>query len=644
MIRFEDIAVVFQGRSLFSNVNWQITEGHRIGLVGVNGSGKSTLLKLVTGLLEPDSGRIIRSKNFTVGYLPQELTSTSEQTVFDEALSGCGSAREIELQLQATERAMTGTDPKTEEYAELVHEFGRLQHLFEEADGFTLQSKTARVLQGLAVPSEWWNHPLKQLSGGWQMRVHLARLILSAPSLLLLDEPTNHLDVESIVWLSSFLRTYEGGLVMISHDRYFLDENVREIVEIENRKLHFYAGNFSFYLQDKESRLELLLNTYENQKGEIARTERFIERFRYKSTKARQVQSRIKQLEKLERVELPGSTAEIHLHLPEAPRSGRIVMEVKKLGHSYGENRVFSNLSFLLERGEKVALLGVNGAGKTTLLKILANEENPVEGSVLFGHNVFPSYYAQIVAEQFDLRNTVLKEMLREDTGHDETFLRTVLGSFLFTGDSVYKKVSVLSGGEKSRLALAKILLRPSNLLLLDEPTNHLDMASKDILLEALQDYAGTILFIAHDRYFMDQLAQRVLELKDGILTSYPGNYSEYVLKTSSQAVAIADEAMEAPVYHKSREQKKLEAEQRSKLTRLKKEIIEPLAKLEESISSKEAEMEELEKTLADDRIYLDNRHQEYIQKYELLKKTLESEYKKWEALQKRKEEVEAAG
>ncbi len=643
MIRLENASVVFQGRSLFSNVNWQITEGHRIGLVGVNGSGKSTLLKLITGMQEADSGRIIRSKNFTIGYLPQELTSVSERTVFDEALEGCGTARELDLKLKATEKAMGETDPHSEEYEELLHEFGRLQHLFEHADGFALESNTAQVLQGLAVPSEWWRMLLKQLSGGWQMRVHLARLILSAPSLLLLDEPTNHLDVESIVWLSSFLRTYEGGLVMISHDRYFLDENVKEIVEIENRKLNFYAGNFSYYLQEKENRLELLLNTYENQKGEIARTQKFIDRFRYKATKARQVQSRIKMLEKLERLELPDSTDEIHLKLPAAPRSGRVVMEGINLGHSYDDKKIFAGLNFTIERGEKVALVGVNGAGKTTLLKILAGVEAPTEGKANIGYNVFPAYYAQIVAEQFDLRNTLIEEMRREETGQDETFLRTILGSFLFSGDAVYKKVVVLSGGEKSRLALAKILLRPSNFLLLDEPTNHLDMASKEILLEALQEYTGTILFIAHDRYFMDQLATRVLELKDGALTPYLGNYSEYILKIT-RPVQI-QETVREPVktYHKSREQKKLEAEQRSKQSRLKKDVMEPLARLEESINAKESEIRELEQVLADDRIYSDHRHKEYIQRYESLKRGLEKDYKRWEELQRLKLEVEAA-
>jgi ATP-binding cassette subfamily F protein 3 len=642
MIRLENVSVVFQGKALFADVTWQLTEGHRIGLVGVNGSGKSTLLKLITGLQEQDSGRVIRSKGFTVGYLPQELTSFSQHTVFEEALSGCGTARELELKLLATEKSMHEVDTMSEEYAEFVLEFGRLQRLFEEADGFALESKTARVLQGLAVPSEWWHSPLKQLSGGWQMRVQLAKLILSAPSLLLLDEPTNHLDVESIVWLSSFLRTYEGGLVVISHDRYFLDENIREIVEITSGKLHFYAGNFSFYVAEKEKRIELLLNAFENQQGKIARTQQFIERFRYKATKARQVQSRIKMLEKLERVELPDSTDEIHLRLPDAPRSGRMVLEAKKLGHSYGEKKVFENLNFTLERGEKVALVGVNGAGKTTLLKILAAVETPKHGSINLGHNVFSAYYAQIVAEQFHLRNTILEEMLREDTFHNETYLRSILGSFLFGGDAVYKKVSVLSGGEKSRLALAKILLRPSNLLLLDEPTNHLDMASKEILLEALQEYNGTILFIAHDRYFMDQLAQKILELKDGILTVYPGNYADYIRKIS-EVPMVQEPQIDAPIFHKSRDQKKLEAEQRSKLSRLKREVVEPLARLEETIQRKEEELQNLEKTLADDKIYSEGRHHEYLVRYEKLKHSLEGDYKTWEQLQSRKLELEAS-
>jgi ATP-binding cassette, subfamily F, member 3 len=633
MIRLENAAVIFQGRSLFSYINWQITEDKRIGLVGVNGSGKSTLLKLITGLQEPDEGRVIRSKNFTVGYLPQELTSTSQHTVFEEALAGCGTARDLELKLKAAEKALHEIDSSSEEYLELLHEFGRLQHLFEEADGFALESKTARVLQGLAIPNEWWHSPLRQLSGGWQMRVQLAKLILSAPSLLLLDEPTNHLDVESIIWLSSFLRTYEGGLVLISHDRYFLDENVREIVEIQKGKLHFYSGNFSYYVQEKEDRLALLRSTYENQQAEIARAQQFIERFRYKATKARQVQSRIKMLEKLERVELPDSIAEIHLRLPEAPRSGRVVLEAAHLGHSYVDKTVFTDLNFMIERGEKVSLVGVNGAGKTTLLKILAGAETPKHGSFKLGHNVTAAYYAQIVAEQFHRTNTVLEEMLREETNHDETYLRTILGSFLFTGDAVYKKVSVLSGGEKSRLALAKILLGHSSLFLLDEPTNHLDMASKEILLEALQEYSGAILFIAHDRYFMDQLAQRILELKDGKLTSYPGNYSDYVRKISEVDSAVAP-APDPVQHHKNREQKKREAEERNQLSKLKKQVLEPLAKIEESIGLKEAEISTLEKMLADDRIYAQNKHHEYLQKYEQLKLSLEADYRKWEELQ----------
>ena len=645
MIRLDNVSVVFQGRALLSNVSWQITEGKRIGLIGVNGSGKSTLLRLITGQQEPESGRVLRAKNFTAGYLPQELTTVSDRTVFDEALSGCGTVRNLELQLEEAQRGLQQLDPQSLEYEELIHEHGRLHRLFEEADGFSLESKTARVLQGLAIPDEWWRLPVKQLSGGWQMRVQLAKLILSSPSVLLLDEPTNHLDVESIVWLSTFLKTYEGGLVVISHDRYFLDENIRETVEIWNGTLHFYAGNYSYYLEEKEKRLELLLNAHQNQQEEIARMQQFIDRFRYKATKARQVQSRIKMLEKLDRIEIPDGTDDIRLRLPDAPRSGRAVIEARRLGHSYGNKLVFKDFNFVIERGERVALVGVNGAGKTTLLKILAGVETPRDGEVRPGHNVRSAYYAQIVAEQFDLKRTVLQEMLREDTLHDETHLRSILGSFLFTGDSVHKKVGVLSGGEKSRLALAKILLRPLNFLLLDEPTNHLDMASKEILLEALLDYKGTILFIAHDRYFMDQLAQKVLELRDGILTPYPGNYSYYISKiTEPEPAPYLVEATAVSYSHKTKEQKRLEAELRNKMSRLKKEVIEPLQKLEQTIAKTEAEIREVEKTLADDQLYENQRHHEQIHRYQQLKNSLEKDYRRWEQLLKRKEEVEDAG
>lgn len=650
MIRLENVSIVFQGKPLFADVNLQITETSRIGLIGVNGSGKSTLLKILAGIQEIDAGNIERAKNFTVGYLPQELHGSSERTVFEEALSGCGTARNLQLRMEEVTTAMHQVDASSEEYTELVMEFGRLQHLYEESDGFSLESKTSRVLQGLAIPSEWWQRPMKQLSGGWQMRVHLARLILSAPSLLLLDEPTNHLDVEAILWLSEFLRTYEGGLILISHDRYFLDENIRQAIEIWNNKLHFYAGNYSYYVAEKQKRLELLYSAYESQKEEIERTQKFIDRFRYKATKAKQVQSRLKMLEKIDRIELPQDTSQIRLRIPAAPRSGRQVLEGSQLGHSYGEKEVFHGLEFSIERGDKVALVGVNGAGKTTLLKILAGEMPPSEGSFKLGHNVIPAYYAQLVTDKLDLTNTILQEISNTATDQNDTQLRSLLGSFLFTGEDVYKKISVLSGGEKSRVALAKILLEPSNLLLLDEPTNHLDLNSKELLLQALLEYEGTILFISHDRYFMDQLSQKVLELRDGALRVYLGNYSEYLRKAEQdqtpvrEAAAPASTSAPAPASHKSKDQKRAEAEKRREQSKWKKEILEPLAEAERRIAACESRIKELEKLLADEQVYAqkDRFHEyiEYISEYQKQKDTLEEQYKNWERLEKRKNEL----
>jgi ATP-binding cassette subfamily F protein 3 len=639
MIRLENTSIIFQGRPLFSGINWQITERSRVGLVGVNGSGKSTILKILAGYQEAESGRVVQAKNFTVGYLPQELQASSNRVVFEEALSGCGSAQSLQRKLDEVADAMQKADSASDEYSELVLEFGRLQRLYEESDGFSADSKTARVLQGLGVPQEWWQRSMNQLSGGWQMRVHLARLILSAPSLLLLDEPTNHLDVESIMWLSSFLRSSGGGLILISHDRYFLDENVNEVVEIWGGKLHFYAGNYSFYRNEKEKRLELLRNAFVNQQEEIERIQGFIDRFRYKASKARQVQSRINMLERMDRIELPQDTAQIRLHIPDAPRSGRVVMESKNLGHHYSEKFVFQNLDFQLERGNKIALAGVNGAGKTTLLKILAGQLQPAEGHVETGHNVYPAYYAQMVTDQLNLQNTVLQEISRSATNEDETRLRTVLGSFLFSGDDVYKKVSMLSGGEKSRVSLAKILLKPSNLLLLDEPTNHLDMQSKEILLRALQEYEGAILFISHDRYFMDQLAQKVLELKDGILTEYLGTYSEYLAKITMSEVLPEVETPEPQqtLTHKTKDQKKQEALNRQEQARWKKEFLQPIQDLEAKIAKHETRLKELEQILADEKTYQEkNRYFELIDEYQKLKSTIQESYIHWEQLQSR--------
>lgn len=642
MIRLEGVSVGFGERSLFSGVDWQINEDSRVGLIGVNGSGKSTLLKTIAGKQEVDSGRIVCAKHFTVGYLPQELHTVYHKTVFEEALSGCGTAHQIRVQWEEASRALQETDHDSEDYNELVMEFSRLQHLLEEADGFSLEAKTSRVLQGLGIPEEWWKRQLSQLSGGWQMRVELAKLILLSPSLLLLDEPTNHLDVESILWLSAFLKSYEGGMVIISHDRYFLDENTRQSVEIWNGKLHFYAGNYSRYVVEKQQRLELLENAYRNQQEEIARTQQFIDRFRYKATKAKQAQSRIKMLEKMERIELPQDTDQIRLRIPHAPRSGRTALEAAELGHNYGGKPVFSGLSFKIERGEKIALVGVNGAGKTTLLKILSGSLAPAQGHFALGHNVIPAYYAQIVTDHLNLQNTILDEISLSATTHDETQLRSVLGSFLFSGDDVYKKISVLSGGEKSRVALGKILLKPSNLLLLDEPTNHLDMNSKQIFLDALKEYEGAILFISHDRYFMDQLAAKVLELKDGKLTLYLGSYSEYLAKVTQQQTPIAQRSgpAEESSSYKSKDRKRIEAEQRKQQSKWKKEVLKPLEDLEITIAQKEQRLAEIEKVLADNETYADrDRFHAHLSEHKKLKTELEAAYRQWEQLQKRKEE-----
>lgn len=639
MIRLEDVSVGFGERSLFSGVNWQINEDSRIGLIGVNGSGKSTLLKVLAGKQEVDSGGLVCAKHFTVGYLPQELHTVYHKTVFEEALSGCGTAHDIRVLWEEASQALQNTDHDHPDYAELVMEFSRLQHLLEEADGFSLEAKTSRVLNGLGIPEEWWTRPLSKLSGGWQMRVELAKLILFSPSLLLLDEPTNHLDVESIVWLSSFLAGYEGGMIIISHDRYFLDENTRQSVEIWNGKLHFYAGNYSRYLVEKQQRMELLENAYRNQQEEIARTQQFIDRFRYKATKAKQAQSRIKMLDKMERIELPQNTDQIHLRIPDAPRSGRTALEAENLGHNYGGKTVFSGLSFKIERGEKIALVGVNGAGKTTLLKILSGTLPPAEGSFQFGHNAHPAYYAQMVTDHLNLQNTILEEISQSATNQDETQLRSVLGSFLFSGDDVYKKVSVLSGGEKSRVALGKILLKPSNLLLLDEPTNHLDMTSKQIFLDALKEYQGAILFISHDRYFMDQLAEKVLELRDGRLTLYLGTYSEYLTKVNQPQAPASSAAAPTVSTHKSKDRKRMEAEQRQQQSKLKKEVLVPLQELETVIAQKEQRMAEIEKALEDNKTYSEkDRFNTHLSEYQKLKTDLEDAYKKWEALQKKKE------
>jgi len=531
----------FGGKILFQDAAWQINPGEGIGLVGANGSGKTTLLKILAGLETLDYGAIARAKGSSAGYLPQHGLELSGRTVFAECLSVFDHLRQAEAELESLAREMARLDPGGREYAAVADRFHRLEHEFRARDGYALEAQAGAVLSGLGFPKEDWNRRTEEFSGGWQMRVALAKLLLERPNLLLLDEPTNHLDLEARNWLEEYLAAYPHAFVLVSHDRYFLDVAVRKVVEIWNKRLHFYVGNYSRYVELKTERRAQLEAAYRNQQDRIRQLEAFINRFRYQATKAKQVQSRIKELERMERVELPPEEEKaIRFSFPQPKPSGRIVAEFHGVAKSYGPKHVFAGVSFTIERGDRIALVGVNGAGKSTLIRMLAGTEPPTRGEYRLGHNVQPDYFAQDQYKELDPGVRLLDDLMEIAPRTTQTDLRSLLGCFLFTEDDVFKPVSVLSGGEKNRYALARMLLRPSNFLLLDEPTNHLDLRAKDVLLDSLQEYSGTLVFVSHDRYFIDRLATRVFEVADGEVRVYPGNYEDYLWRKSAAAAEAA--------------------------------------------------------------------------------------------------------
>ncbi len=530
MITFNHVQKQFGSRVIFKDCSLQIGVRDRVGLIGPNGSGKTTLFRMILEEESVDEGEILIAKGVKLGYLPQEVITFRGNTVLDEVLRSLTNITSLQDKMKLLEEELSSMeDPNEQE--RLAKEYGKLQERYTLLGGYGLEAEAKRILQGLGFKERDFDRFTDELSGGWLMRIALAKILLQSPDLLLLDEPTNHLDLGSLIWLEEFLTNYPGAMVIVSHDRVFLNHLIDRIAEIEAQEIDFYYGDYDHYLEEKEARRQILEATYKTQQRKIEQTERFIERFRAKNTKSSQVQSRIKMLEKLERIELPQEKKEIRFHFPAPKRSSHKVVEVKDLHKSYGETVVYQGIDLNLYRGDKVALVGSNGAGKSTLLKILAGVLDFEEGEVLLGKDVTRAYFAQ---HQFDLlrpENTVFEEFLSIATDESQTELRTLLGTFLFSGDEIEKRVSVLSGGEKSRLILAKMLLKPANFLLFDEPTSHLDIPSRNVLEMALKQFQGTICLITHDRHLINETTNKIIEIDKGIPHLYPGNYDYYLYK-----------------------------------------------------------------------------------------------------------------
>jgi ATP-binding cassette subfamily F protein 3 len=619
MIQLSGAGKRFGHKLLFENTDWLITPHDRVGLVGANGTGKSTLMKVLAGLDTFDYGSLTVAKGTTAGYLPQDGLTLSGRTVFAECMTVFTGLHAIERELETLTHKISELDHTSPEYAEVADRYHSLEHEFRTRDGYSIEAEVGRVLQGLGFRKEDWERQTDEFSGGWQMRLALAKLLLQKPNLLLLDEPTNHLDLEARNWLEEYLRDYPHALVLISHDRYFLDVVVNKIAEIWNKRFWFYTGNYDKFLTQKTQRNEQLQAAYKNQRDRIEQLEVFSNRFRYQATKAKQVQSRIKELEKIERIEVPPEEKTIHFSFPQPKPSGRIVAEFVGVAKTYpakpssnsGEKEVFRDVSFLIEKGDRIALVGINGAGKSTLIKLLAGEERTTHGEFKLGHNVEADYFAQDQYKELDPEARMIDDLGNASPRSTQTELRSLLGCFLFSEDDVFKKIGVLSGGERGRYALLRLLLHPANFLLLDEPTNHLDLRAKDVLLDALMKYTGTVVFVSHDRYFIDKLATRVFEIGDGKVEVYPGNYEDYLWRkqggNAKQNEAIRQQLSmnePAPPAPSNGNQAAAEAQPAAKARRLnpikRKKMEDRIRELEAEISRAEAVIARCETGLQD--------------------------------------------
>lgn len=635
-------------RELLDGVSTFINPGERIGLVGPNGAGKSTLLKIIMGIQECDEGSIALSNEETLGYLPQDgVDPDFSLSVIEEVESAFAELFELEMKVKDIQEKLGETDHESKEYTQLMERYGKLQTELESSGLYGLRSEVEKVLMGLGFTEEDFHRNTAEFSGGWLMRIALAKLLLKRPTYLLLDEPTNHLDIESLQWMENFLNSYEGAVVVVSHDKAFLDTITNRTLALRNGDISDYAGNYSFYEKKWKEERELLMNAKKNQEKQIKDTQEFIDRFRYKASKASQVQSRVKQLEKLERIELEEEQSNVSFRFPEPPRSGQVVMKLENLHKSYGDNPVFQGIDYEIERGDKIAVVGPNGAGKSTLIRILAGLEPFQKGERIEGHNVTVNYFAQHQADELNPKRDALETL--QDAGSDtkESRLRIILGCFLFQGDDVFKKVKVLSGGEKSRLALAKMLLSPANLLIFDEPTNHLDMSSKNILQQAIQQYEGTCLIVSHDRDFLDPIVNKVLDVQPGYIKTYLGNVSYYLTRKKEEAEAESaepsaqKEAQEENQLSR-KEQRRIEAERRNELSRQTKPIRNKIEALEKEIEKKELRIEEIEEEMAKPDFYDDAENvKKFSLEYDQVKADLTDCYSKWEEYQSRIESIE---
>jgi ATP-binding cassette subfamily F protein 3 len=529
VIQLSDLTKSFSDRILFDHVTWQIGDGERVGLCGPNGAGKTTLLKILGGLEESDSGAVVKPVGLSIGYLPQDGLTHAGRTVFEEASSAFQTLLDIKTEMHDIEHKLGDASIPQDEHDAMLSRYAELQDRFRLDEGYSMDLRIASVLRGLGFSSEDADRPCETFSGGWQMRIALAKLLLGRPNLLLLDEPTNHLDLEARNWLEEYLGSYPYAVILVSHDRYFLDAVVTRITDVHLRKLTDYVGNYSKYVEQRDAMLERLRQAKREQDEEVARVKMFIDRFRYQATKAAQVQSRIKLLEKVVPIEVPPERKRIHFRFPACAKSGRTVLDVKRVSKAYGPIKVFERVDLHIERGDRIALVGPNGAGKSTLMRLLSGEEMADTGQRTVGHQVVMEYFAQDEATRLDPTLTVYETLETGSPNDMVPAIRNLLGGFLFSGDDIYKKAGVLSGGERTRLAVARMLLRPSNTLLLDEPTNHLDLDSKDVLLEALADYGGTLIIVSHDRYFVEKLATKIIEIGHGQALVYPGTYKEFL-------------------------------------------------------------------------------------------------------------------